>query len=156
MAETATGLARPPSEKELRFASIDRPLPIARDSRHAAKARSRGRHAFRRPAWPKADGGANKVDEARRQIVGEGGAEPWFQARTGDAARREPLDSTVTFTLARTVSGGTHRRIVHGGFARTAVPAVAMAGAGCRLSLGLIGAGKPVGANTPRLLLLAA
>lgn len=79
-----------------------------------------------------------------------------WREQPGDAARREPLDSTVTFTLARTVSGGTHLRIVHDGFARKPMPAVAMAGAGCRLSLGLSGAGKPVGANTPRLLLRAA
>jgi uncharacterized protein YndB with AHSA1/START domain len=74
----------------------------------------------------------------------------------GDAARQDPLDSTVTFTLARTVSGGTHLRIVHDGFARTAMPAVAMAGAGCRLSLGLRGAGQPAAANTPLLRLRAA
>ncbi|QND60758.1 SRPBCC family protein [Mesorhizobium huakuii] len=73
-----------------------------------------------------------------------------------DATRQGPLDSTVTFTLARTVSGGTHLRIVHDGFAGKAMPAVAMAGTGCRLSLGLRGAGKPIAANTPRLLLRAA
>ena len=67
----------------------------------------------------------------------------------GDAARQDPLDSTVTFTLARTISGGTHLRIVHDGFARKAMPAVAMTGAGCRLSLGLRGAGQPIAANTP-------
>ncbi|MBZ9794509.1 SRPBCC family protein [Mesorhizobium sp. ES1-4] len=71
-----------------------------------------------------------------------------------DAARRDPLDSTVTFTLARTLSGGTHLRVVHDGFARKAMPAVAMAGGGCRLSLR--GAGKPIAANAPRLLLRAA
>lgn len=71
-------------------------------------------------------------------------------------ASRHPLDSTVTFTLARTVSGGTHLRIVHDGFAGKAMPAVAMAGAGCRLSLGLSGTRKPVAANTPRLLMRAA
>ncbi|MBN9221108.1 MAG: SRPBCC domain-containing protein [Mesorhizobium sp.] len=64
----------------------------------------------------------------------------------------EPLDSTVTFTLARTVSGGTHLRIVHDGFARKAVPAVAMAGAGCRLSLASPGVGKPVAANIPPMM----
>ncbi|MCZ8545000.1 SRPBCC domain-containing protein [Mesorhizobium qingshengii] len=74
----------------------------------------------------------------------------------GDAARQDPLDSTVTFTLARTISGGTHLRIVHDGFARTAMPAFTMAGAGCRLSLGLRGAGQPIAANTPLLLLRAA
>ena len=77
-----------------------------------------------------------------------------WREQPGDA--RDPLDSTVTFTLARTVSGGTHLRIVHDGFAGKAMPAVAMAGAGCRLSLGLRGAGKPIAANTPSLLLRAA
>ena len=73
-----------------------------------------------------------------------------------DAARQDPLDSTVTFTLARTVSGGTHLRIVHDGFARKAMPVVAMAGAGCRLSLGSRVSAKPAAANTPRALLRAA
>ncbi|WP_258583586.1 SRPBCC family protein [Mesorhizobium sp. AR02] len=73
-----------------------------------------------------------------------------------DATLQDPLDSVVTFTLARTVSGGTHLRIVHDGFARKAMPAVALAGAGYRLSLGLRGAGKPIAANTPHLLLRAA
>ena len=66
------------------------------------------------------------------------------------------LDSIVTFTLARTVSGGTHLRIVHDGFARTAMPAVAMAGAGCSLSLGSRNPRRPAAANTPLLLLRAA
>lgn len=78
----------------------------------------------------------------------------------GDAGRQarldSPLDSIVTFTLARTVSGGTHLRIVHDGFARTAMPAVAMAGAGCRLSLGSRNPRRPAAANTPLLLLRAA
>lgn len=73
-----------------------------------------------------------------------------------DATRQNRLDSVVTFTLARTVSGGTHLRIVHDGFTGKAMPAVAMAGAGCRLSLGLRGSAKPAAANTPRLLLRAA
>ncbi|WP_095200095.1 SRPBCC family protein [Mesorhizobium carmichaelinearum] len=73
-----------------------------------------------------------------------------------DAAQQDPLDSTVTFTLARTVSGGTHLRIVHDGFAGKAMPAVAMATGGCRLSLGLGGSAKPIAANTPHLLLRAA
>ena len=79
---------------------------------------------------------------------------------SADAARQDPLDSPldsiVTFTLVRTVSGGTHLRIVHAGFARTAMPAVAMAGTGCRLSLGLRRVGQPIAANTPLLLLRAA
>ena len=79
-----------------------------------------------------------------------------WREQPGDASRQDPLDSVVTFTLARTVSGGTHLRIVHDGFAGKAMPAVAMAGGGCRLSLGVRGAGKPIAANTPRLLLRAA
>lgn len=78
-----------------------------------------------------------------------------WREQPGDAARQDPLDSIVTFTLARTVSGGTHLRIVHDGFAGKAMPAVAMAGAGCRLSLGFGGAKTPIAANTPRLLLAA-
>ena len=74
----------------------------------------------------------------------------------GDAGPQDRLDSIVTFTLARTVSGGTHLRIVHDGFARTAMPAVAMAGAGCRLSLGFRNSRRPVAANMPLLLLRAA
>ncbi|QND64414.1 ATPase [Mesorhizobium loti] len=79
-----------------------------------------------------------------------------WREQPGDAARQDPLDSTVTFTLARTVSGGTHLRIVHDGFARKAMPAVAMAGAGCRLSLDANRSPRPIAANTPRLLLRAA
>ncbi|RUW92405.1 SRPBCC domain-containing protein [Mesorhizobium sp. M7A.F.Ca.US.010.02.1.1] len=78
------------------------------------------------------------------------------RSQPGDGARQDPLDSTVTFTLARTVSVGTHLRIVHDGFARKAMPAVAMAGAGCRLSLDANRSPKPIAANTPRLLLRAA
>ncbi|MBZ9738539.1 MULTISPECIES: SRPBCC family protein [unclassified Mesorhizobium] len=77
-----------------------------------------------------------------------------WREQSRDAARRDPLDSIVTFTLARTVSGGTHLRIVHDGFARKAMPAVAMASAGCRLSLR--GAGKPIVANNTQHLLLRA
>ncbi|TRC99855.1 SRPBCC domain-containing protein [Mesorhizobium sp. WSM4303] len=72
---------------------------------------------------------------------------------TGDA---DGLDSIVTFTLDRTISGGTHLRIVHDGFVRAATPAVAMASAGCRLSLGAYKLKPPMAANTPRLLLRAA
>lgn len=35
-----------------------------------------------------------------------------------ESARRQLLDSTVTFELARTTEGGTHLRIVHSGFQR--------------------------------------
>jgi uncharacterized protein YndB with AHSA1/START domain len=71
----------------------------------------------------------------------------------GDAGH--PLDSIVTFTLDRTDSGGTHLRIVHAGLAGTAMPGIAMASTGCRLSL----ASRPrpiLAANTPRLLPRAA
>lgn len=81
-------------------------------------------------------------------------SQPGGAARQGPLDR--PLDSIVTFTLARTVSGGTHLRIVHDGFARTAMPAIAMAGTGCRLSLDANNLRKPIAANTPRLLLRAA
>ncbi|TIL76009.1 MAG: SRPBCC domain-containing protein [Mesorhizobium sp.] len=64
------------------------------------------------------------------------------------------MDSIVTFTLDRTVSGGTHLRIVHDGFARVATPAVA--GAGCRLSLNAHNPRQTIAANTPRLVLRAA
>ncbi|CCV07090.1 Activator of Hsp90 ATPase 1 family protein (fragment) [Mesorhizobium metallidurans STM 2683] len=71
------------------------------------------------------------------------------------------MDSIVTFTLDRTVSGGTHLRIVHDGFAHAAIvalPSVTMASSGCRLSLGARNPtpGLPVAANAPRLLLRAA
>ncbi|RWB29894.1 MAG: SRPBCC domain-containing protein [Mesorhizobium sp.] len=65
-----------------------------------------------------------------------------------------PLDSIVTFTLDRTVSGGTHLRIVHDGFARVATPA--FAGAGCRLSLNAHSPRQIIAANSPRLFLRAA
>ncbi|RWK65912.1 SRPBCC domain-containing protein [Mesorhizobium sp.] len=65
-----------------------------------------------------------------------------------------PMDSIVTFTLDRTVLGGTHLRIVHDGFARVATPAVA--GAGCRLSLNVHSPRQIITANTPRLSLRAA
>lgn len=66
------------------------------------------------------------------------------------------LDSIVTFTLDRTVSGGTHLRIVHDGFARAAAPAVAIANAGCRLSLNGRSPKQTIAANMPRLFLRAA
>ncbi|ESX82447.1 MULTISPECIES: SRPBCC domain-containing protein [unclassified Mesorhizobium] len=68
-----------------------------------------------------------------------------------------PVDSIVTFTLDRTVSGGTHLRIVHDGFARAAMPEIAMAGAGCRLSFEARNPRhKQIAANIPRLFLRAA
>ncbi|TIW16319.1 MAG: SRPBCC domain-containing protein [Mesorhizobium sp.] len=72
----------------------------------------------------------------------------------GNAA--DPLDSIVTFALGRTASGGTHLRIVHDGFARVATSAVAMVGAGCRLSLNAHSPKQTIAANTPRLFLRAA
>jgi len=72
---------------------------------------------------------------------------------TGDA---NGLDSIVTFTLARTVSGGTHLRIVHDGFVQAATPAVAMASAGCRLSLRAYKPKPLIAANAPYLLMRAA
>jgi uncharacterized protein YndB with AHSA1/START domain len=88
-----------------------------------------------------------------------------------NAGQPAAFDSVVTFTLDRTVSGGTHLRIVHDGFAQAtpvvantlvaktvaAQPLVAMTGAGCRLSLDA--PASPVltsAANGPRLLSLAA
>ncbi|RVB75267.1 MULTISPECIES: SRPBCC domain-containing protein [unclassified Mesorhizobium] len=67
-----------------------------------------------------------------------------------------PMDSIVTFTLDRTVSGGTHLRIVHDGFARVATSAVAMVGGGCRLSFNAHSTKQTIAANTPRLFLRAA
>ncbi len=66
------------------------------------------------------------------------------------------LDSIVTFTLARTVSGGTHLRIVHDGFVQAATPAVAMAGASCRLSLRAYKPKPLIAANAQHLTLRAA
>jgi uncharacterized protein YndB with AHSA1/START domain len=79
-----------------------------------------------------------------------------WREQAGDATRQAPLDSVVTFTLARTVSGGTHLRIVHDGLAGKAMPVVAVAASGCRLSFGLRGSAKPAAANTSCLLLCAA
>ena len=77
------------------------------------------------------------------------------RSETGDANGQE-MDSIVTFTLARTVSGGTHLRIVHDGFVQAATPAVAMTGGNCRLSLRAYQPKPPVAANAPRLLMRAA
>jgi uncharacterized protein YndB with AHSA1/START domain len=79
-----------------------------------------------------------------------------WRERPAPGNTADPLDSIVTFTLDRTVSGGTHLRIVHGGFARVATPAVAMVAAGCRLSLNAHNAKQTIAANTPRLFLRAA
>lgn len=72
----------------------------------------------------------------------------------GEANGSAGFDSTVTFTLARTPSGGTLLRIIHGDFA-VAQPAVAMRGnAGCGISLDA--SGYPLAANAPRMMLRAA
>lgn len=89
-------------------------------------------------------------------------AEPGRLLRYSWRERPEPhdasqaLDSIVTFTLDRTISGGTHLRIVHDGFARAATPVLAMAGAGYRLSLDAPQSKLPVAANAPYMLLRAA
>ncbi|MDX8517578.1 SRPBCC family protein [Mesorhizobium dulcispinae] len=71
-----------------------------------------------------------------------------------DADRLPAFDSVVTFTLARTVSGGTHLSIVHDGFVPVAQPVVAVAGAGCGLSLDA--RRNPTAANAPCMMLRAA
>ena len=77
-----------------------------------------------------------------------------WREQPGDAARQDPLDSVVTFTLARTASGGTHVRIVHDGFVPVAEPVLAVAGAGCGLSLHA--RKNPSAANAPCMMLRAA
>ncbi|TPL24514.1 ATPase [Mesorhizobium sp. B2-4-10] len=83
----------------------------------------------------------------------------WRQQPRPDE-ERNPLDSIVTFTLARTVSGGTHLHIIHEGFARAATsaarPMVTMAGAGCRLSFAARASGRRPAANSFCLLQRAA
>jgi len=79
----------------------------------------------------------------------------WRERPGADAADRLPaIDSVVTFTLARTVSGGTHLRIVHDGFVPVAQPVLAVAGAGCGLSLNA--RKNPTAANAPYMMLRAA
>ena len=79
----------------------------------------------------------------------------WRERPRADAADPLPaFDSIVTFALARTITGGTHLRIVHDQFLPAARPVVAVAGAGCRLSLD---ARKiPTAANAPCMMLRAA
>ncbi|TIS61496.1 MAG: SRPBCC domain-containing protein [Mesorhizobium sp.] len=64
------------------------------------------------------------------------------------------FDSIVTFTLARTTSGGTHLSIVHDGFVPVSQPVLAVSGAGCRLSLDA--RKNPTAANAPCMMLRAA
>ncbi|QPC92792.1 SRPBCC domain-containing protein [Mesorhizobium sp. INR15] len=67
------------------------------------------------------------------------------------------FDSIVTFTLDRTTSGGTHLRIIHGGFALVAHSSITVAGADCRLSLRAASSTTPaLAANSPYLMSLAA
>ncbi|MDX8477838.1 SRPBCC domain-containing protein [Mesorhizobium sp. VK24D] len=84
----------------------------------------------------------------------------WRERPRVETADRRPafdspaFDSVVTFTLARTVSGGTHLRIVHDGLVPAAQPVVAVAGAGCGLSLDA--RKKPMAANAPCMMQRAA
>ncbi|AZO62827.1 MAG: SRPBCC domain-containing protein [Mesorhizobium sp.] len=84
----------------------------------------------------------------------------WRERPGVDTADRLPafdgpiFESIVTFTLARTVSGGTHLRIVHDGFATVAQPVVAVSGAGCGISLHA--RKSPAAANAPSMMLRAA
>ncbi|WP_217574649.1 SRPBCC domain-containing protein [Mesorhizobium sp. GbtcB19] len=71
-----------------------------------------------------------------------------------DADEFPAFNSIVTFTLARTASGGTHLRIVHDGFVPVAAPVLAVAGAGCGLSFYV--RKNPVAANAPCMMLRAA
>jgi uncharacterized protein YndB with AHSA1/START domain len=71
-----------------------------------------------------------------------------------DADDLPAFDSIVTFTLARTASGGTHLSIVHAGFVPVAEPVLAVAGAGCGLSL--YARKTPTAANAPSMMLRAA
>lgn len=80
----------------------------------------------------------------------------WRERPSGGNSGSIGFDSTVTFVLARTASGGTHLRIVHADFAKIgSVPAMALSGGGCRLSFGMeAGAGSKhiLPANAPLLL----
>ncbi|RWM07125.1 SRPBCC domain-containing protein [Mesorhizobium sp.] len=78
----------------------------------------------------------------------------WRERPGEDADQLPAFDSIVTFTLERTISGGTHLRIVHDGFVPAARPVVAVAGAGCELSLDT--RKNPTAANAPCMMLRAA
>ncbi|KUM27632.1 ATPase [Mesorhizobium loti] len=77
-----------------------------------------------------------------------------WRERPGAADPLPAFDSVVTFTLARTASGGTHLSIVHDGFVPVAQPVLAVAGAGCGLSLNA--RKNPTAANAPCMMLRAA
>ncbi|MBZ9736830.1 SRPBCC domain-containing protein [Mesorhizobium sp. CA18] len=79
----------------------------------------------------------------------------WHQRPNANDRDRFPaFDSIVTFTLTRTASGGTHLSIVHDGFVPVAEPVLAIAGAGCGLSLHA--RKNPIAANAPCMMLRAA
>ncbi|MBZ9858767.1 SRPBCC domain-containing protein [Mesorhizobium sp. CA15] len=79
----------------------------------------------------------------------------WHQRPDANDRDRFPaFDSIVTFTLTRTASGGTHLSIVHDGFVPVAEPVLAIAGAGCGLSLHA--RKNPIAANAPCMMLRAA
>ncbi|WP_366511101.1 SRPBCC domain-containing protein [Mesorhizobium sp.] len=79
----------------------------------------------------------------------------WRERSSAEDDNQLPaFDSVVTFTLERTVSGGTHLRILHDGFVPAAHAAVAIAGAGCGLSLDA--RKNPIAANAPCMMLRAA
>ncbi|TGP26582.1 MULTISPECIES: SRPBCC domain-containing protein [unclassified Mesorhizobium] len=79
----------------------------------------------------------------------------WRERPTGEDADHLPaFDSVVTFTLARTASGGTHLSIVHDGFVPVAQPVIAVSGAGCGLSFDA--RKNPIAANAPCTMLRAA
>ncbi|TKB18580.1 MAG: SRPBCC domain-containing protein [Mesorhizobium sp.] len=79
----------------------------------------------------------------------------WRERPSANAADPLPaFDSIVTFTLEPTVSGGTRLSIVHDGFVPATRPVVAVAGAGCGLSLDA--RKNPTAANAPFMMLRAA
>ena len=79
----------------------------------------------------------------------------WRERPADNNADQLPaFDSIVTFTLARTASGGTHLRIVHDGFVPVAEPVLAFAGAGCGLAL--YARKNPIAATAPSMMLRAA
>ncbi|MBZ9659322.1 SRPBCC domain-containing protein [Mesorhizobium sp. ESP-6-4] len=79
----------------------------------------------------------------------------WHQRPDANDRDRFPaFDSIVTFTLARTASGGTHLSVVHDGFVPVAESVLAIAGASCGLSLHA--RKNPIAANAPCMMLRAA
>jgi len=79
----------------------------------------------------------------------------WRERSRAEAADRLPVfESVVTFRLECTASGGTRLTIVHDSFAQVAQPVIAVAGAGCGLSLDA--RRDPTAANAPCMMLRAA